>query len=52
MPALLKLALIIAVVLLAVGVAVKAVQFLLYVGLLALVAAGIVYVLRRARSTL
>lgn len=52
MPALLKLALIIAVVLLAVGLAVKALQFLLSLGLLVLVAAGIMYVLRRARSTL
>lgn len=51
MPALLKLALIVAVVLLALGVAVKAVQFLLYLGLVALVAAGIMYVLRRARYT-
>lgn len=50
MPALLKLALIVAVILLAVGLAVKAVQFLLYVGLLLLVAAGIAYFLRRARS--
>ncbi len=50
MPALLKLALIVAVVLLAVGLAVKAVQFLLYVGLLVLVGAGIMYFLRRARS--
>ncbi|MCB5273679.1 hypothetical protein BJG92_01203 [Arthrobacter sp. SO5] len=50
MPALLKFALIVAVVLLAVGLAVKAVQFLLYVGLLVLVGAGIMYFLRRARS--
>lgn len=51
MPALLKLALIVAVALLALGLAVKAVQFLLYIGLLLLVAAGIMYFLRRARST-
>ena len=51
MPALLKLALIVAVVLLAVGLAVKAVQFLLYIGVLVLVAAGVAYFLRRARST-
>ncbi|MGY2744878.1 hypothetical protein ACQCSU_09470 [Pseudarthrobacter sp. O4] len=51
MPALLKLALIVAVVLLGVGLAVKAVQFLLYVGLLILVAAGIAFFLRRMRST-
>ena len=51
MPALLKLALIVAVVLLVLGVAVKAVQFLLYVGLLLLVGAGAVYVLRRSSLT-
>jgi hypothetical protein len=50
MPALLKLALLVALVLLAVGLAVKAVQFLLYVGLLVLVAAGIAFFVRRARS--
>ncbi|MDQ5862393.1 MAG: hypothetical protein M3536_09030 [Actinomycetota bacterium] len=51
MPALLKLALIVAVVLLAVGLVVDAVQFLLYVGVLILVAAGIAFFLRRVRST-
>ena len=51
MPALLKLVLIVAVVLLVVGVVVKAVQFLLYVGLLLLVGAGVVYFLRRSRLT-
>ncbi|MHA7222931.1 hypothetical protein ACX80S_11500 [Arthrobacter sp. RHLT1-20] len=51
MPAFLKLALIVAAILLAVGLAVKAVQFLLYVGLLVLVAAGIAFFLRRALST-
>lgn len=51
MPALLKLVLIVAVVLLVLGVVVKAVQFLLYVGLLLLVGAGVVYVLRRSRLT-
>lgn len=50
MPALLKLALIIALVLLVVGLVVQAVQFLLYVGLLILVGAGAVFFLRRARS--
>ncbi|MGP4033477.1 hypothetical protein [Pseudarthrobacter sp. 1C304] len=49
MPALLKIALIVAVVLLVLGAAVKAVQFLLYVGLLVLVGAGIFYFLRRSR---
>ena len=51
MPALLKIALIVAVVLLAVGLAVKAVQFLFYVGLLVLVGAGIMFFLRRSRVT-
>lgn len=50
MPALLKLALIIALVLLVVGFVVEAVQFLLYVGLLILVGAGIGSFLRRSRS--
>ena len=49
MPALLKLALIVALVLLVVGTVVKAVQFLLYVGLLVLVGAGILLLLRRSR---
>ena len=51
MPALLKLALIVAVILLVVGVAVKAVQFLLSVGFVLLVGAGIVYVVRRSSLT-
>ncbi|MEC5179633.1 hypothetical protein [Arthrobacter sp. CG_A4] len=51
MPALLKLALIVALILLVVGVVVEAVQFLLYVGLLVLVGAGIVHFLRRSRVT-
>jgi hypothetical protein len=50
MPALLKLALIIALVLLVVGFVVEAVQFLLYVGFLILVGAGIASFLRRSRS--
>jgi len=50
MPALLKLALIVAVILLAVGLAVKAVQFLLYAGVLLLLAAAVAYFLRRART--
>lgn len=49
MPALLKFALIVALVLLVVGVVVEAVQFLLYVGLLVLVGAGILFFLRRSR---
>ena len=49
MPALLKTALIVALVLLVVGLVVEAVQFLLYVGLLALVGAGILFFLRRSR---
>jgi hypothetical protein len=49
MPALLKLALIVALVLLVLGIAVKALQFLLYVGLLVLVGAGIMFFLRRSR---
>lgn len=49
MPALLKFALIVAVVLLVVGFVVKAVQFLLYVGLLVLVGAGVMFFLRRSR---
>ena len=49
MPALLKFALIVAVVLLVVGIVVEAVQFLLYVGLLVLVGAGILFFLRRSR---
>ena len=51
MPALLKLALIVALVLLVVGLVMEAVQFLLYVGLLVLVGAGIMFVLRRSRIT-
>ncbi|MDP9984306.1 flagellar basal body-associated protein FliL [Pseudarthrobacter oxydans] len=51
MPALLKIALIVAVVLLVVGFVVEAVQFLLYVGLLVLVGAGIMFFLRRSRVT-
>ena len=51
MPALLKIALIVAVVLLVVGLVVEAVQFLLYVGLLLLVGAGVVYILRRSSLT-
>ena len=51
MPALLKIALIVAVVLLVVGFVVEAVQFLLYVGLLVLVGAGIMSFLRRSRVT-
>lgn len=50
MPALLKLALIIALVLLVVGFVVEAVQFLLYVGLLVLVGSGVLFFLRRSRS--
>jgi hypothetical protein len=50
MPALLKLALIIALVLLVVGFVVEAVQFLLYVGLLILVGTGLVSFLRGSRS--
>lgn len=49
MPALLKIALIVALVLLVVGLVVEAVQFLLYVGLLVLVGAGILFFLRRSR---
>ena len=49
MPALLKLALIVALVLLVVGIAVKALQVLLYVGVLVLVGAGILFFLRRSR---
>jgi hypothetical protein len=51
MPALLKIALIVALVLLVVGLVVKAAQFLLYVGLLVLVGAGIMFFLRRSRVT-
>jgi hypothetical protein len=51
MPALLKLAMILALVLLAVGVAVKAAQLLLYVGLLVLAGAGIAFFLRRSHVT-
>lgn len=51
MPALLKLALIVALVLLVLGIAVKALQFLLYVGLLVLVGAGIMFFLRRTRTS-
>jgi len=51
MPALLKLALMVALVLLVVGLVVEAVQFLLYVGLLVLVGAGIMFFLRRSRIT-
>ena len=51
MPALLKIALIVAAVLLVVGLVVEAVQFLLYVGLLILVGAGIMFFLRRSRVT-
>lgn len=51
MPALLKLALMVALVLLVVGLVVEAVQFLLYVGLLVLVGAGILFVVRRSRVT-
>ena len=51
MPALLKIALIVAVVLLVVGLVVEAVQFLLYMGLLVLVGAGIMFFLRRSRVT-
>lgn len=51
MPALLRIALIVAVVLLVVGLVVEAVQFLLYVGLLVLVGAGIMFFLRRSRIT-
>ncbi|MCU1510651.1 MAG: hypothetical protein JWM01_2020 [Arthrobacter sp.] len=50
MPALLKLALIIALVLLVVGFVVEAVQFLLYVGLLVLAGTGVLFFLRRSRS--
>lgn len=49
MPALLKIALIVAVVLLVLGVAVKALQFLLYAGLLVLVGAAVLFFLRRSR---
>ncbi|MGO4192509.1 hypothetical protein AB4Y67_12650 [Arthrobacter sp. YAF17] len=49
MPALLKFALIVALVLLVVGLVVKAVQFLLYVGLLVLVGAGVMFFVRRSR---
>ncbi|BCW68534.1 hypothetical protein NicSoilB4_32970 [Arthrobacter sp. NicSoilB4] len=49
MPALLKFALIVALVLLVVGIVVEAVQFLLYVGLLVLAGAGILFFLRRSR---
>jgi LPXTG-motif cell wall-anchored protein len=49
MPALLKFALIVALVLLVLGIVVEAVQFLLYVGLLILVGAGILFFLRRSR---
>ena len=51
MPALLRIALIVAVVLLVVGLVVEAVQFLLYVGLLVLVGAGIMFFVRRSRIT-
>jgi peptidoglycan/LPS O-acetylase OafA/YrhL len=51
MPALLKFALIVALVLLVVGLVVKAVQFLLYVGLVVLVGAGVLFFARRARIT-
>ncbi len=51
MPALLKIALIVAVVLLVVGFVVEAVQFLLYLGLLVLVGAAIMFFLRRSRVT-
>jgi hypothetical protein len=51
MPALLKLALIVALILLVLGIAVKALQFLLYVGLLVLVGAGIMFFLRRTRTS-
>lgn len=51
MPALLKIALIVALILLVVGFVVEAVQFLLYVGLLVLVGAGIMFFLRRSRVT-
>ncbi|HSL38484.1 MAG TPA: hypothetical protein VK883_16820 [Arthrobacter sp.] len=51
MPALLKIALIVALILLVVGFVVEAVQFLLYVGLLVLVGAGIMFFLRRSRIT-
>lgn len=51
MPALLKLVLLVALILLVVGVVVKAVQFLLYVGLLLLIGAGVVYFVRRSRLT-
>ena len=50
MSALLKLALITALVLLVVGLVVEAVQFLLYVGLLVLIGAGVLFFLRRSRS--
>ncbi len=50
MPALLKLALIIALALLVVGFVVEAVQFLLYVGFLVLAGAGVWFFLRRSRS--
>ena len=49
MPSLLKFALIVAVVLLVVGIVVEAVPFLLYVGLVVLVGAGILFFLRRSR---
>ena len=51
MPALLKFALIVALVLLVVGLVAKAVQFLLYVGLVVLVGAGVLFFVRRARIT-
>ncbi|MDN4645329.1 hypothetical protein [Arthrobacter sp. PsM3] len=51
MPALLKLAMILALVLLAVVVAVKAAQLLLYVGLLVLAGSGVAFFLRRSRVT-
>ncbi|MET1020885.1 MAG: hypothetical protein ABWX69_01640 [Arthrobacter sp.] len=49
MPALLKFAVIVALVLLVVGFVVQALQFLLYVGFLVLVGAGIMFFLRRSR---
>ena len=51
MPALLKIALVVALVLLVVGLVVKAAQFLLYVSLLVLMGAGIMYFVRRSRIT-
>lgn len=50
MPALLKLALVVALLLLVVGLVVEAVQFLLYVGLLILAGAGVLFFLRRSRA--